>query len=269
MSATEETWRPKTGSESGRVASKVPYVMLSFWILKVLTTGMGEATSDGLVRAYGAVAVAGTFVLMVVSFIIQFKASRYMSSVYWFAVIMVAVFGTMAADIPHHIGISLWVTSATYLILVLAIFALWFRVEGTLSFATITTRRREAFYWAAVLATFALGTAIGDLTASTWKMGYLAAGLMFAVLICLPVAAHRWLGLNAVAAFWIAYILTRPLGASFADWMSASHRRGGLGLGAAPVAGIWTVAILGFVAYFAITRKDVPAEPRGTPEPGR
>jgi uncharacterized membrane-anchored protein len=240
--------------------------MLYFWVLKVLTTGMGEAASDALVRGYGAIAVAATFVVMVVSFVIQARASRYIAPVYWFAVIMVAVFGTMVADIPHRLGIALWITSAAYLVLVLAIFALWSRIEGTLSFAAITGRRREAFYWAAVLATFALGTAVGDLTASTWKMGYLASGIMFAVLICLPVAAHRWLGLNAVAAFWIAYILTRPLGASFADWMSASHRRGGLALGAAPVAGMWTLAIVGFLGFLAISRADLgPKAPAVNP----
>jgi uncharacterized membrane-anchored protein len=123
------------------------------------------------------------------------------------------------------------------------------------------------FYWAAVLATFALGTAVGDLTASTWKMGYLASGIMFCVLICVPVAAHRWLGLNAVTAFWAAYVLTRPLGASFADWMSASHKRGGLGWGAAPVAGIWTVAILGFIAYLAVRDKS-GARSAGSPAGG-
>jgi uncharacterized membrane-anchored protein len=260
MSATDQSREVASPISLGTVMSKVPFVTAYFWIIKVLTTGMGEAASDGLVRAYGAIAVAVTFVVLTVSLVAQFRAPRYIASVYWFAVVMVAVFGTMAADIPHRIGLPLWLTSAAYFVLVLAIFAVWYRVEGTLSFDTISTRRREWFYWAAVLATFALGTAVGDLTASTWKLGYLVSGIMFALVIFLPVAAHRWLGLNSVAAFWIAYVLTRPLGASFADWMSASPRRGGLGLGAGPVALIWTAPILAFVVYVAVSRKDVSSK---------
>jgi len=177
--------------------------------------------------------------------------------VYWLAVVMISVFGTMAADIPHRLGISLWVTSAAYLVAVLAIFAVWHRLEGTLSFSAIDTRRRESFYWAAVLATFALGTAVGDLTARNWGLGYLASGLMFIVLIGLPIIARRWFRLGAVPAFWIAYVLTRPLGASFADWMGS--RRGGLGMGSGLVALLWTIAILALLGYLALTRNDAGA----------
>ena len=125
---------------------------------------------------------------------------------------MVSIFGTMAADIPRGLGIDLWVTTGVYLAAVVVIFVLWYRTEGTLSFSAITAGRREWFYWAAVLATFALGTALGDLTADVWGLGNLASGLMFLVLIVLPMIATRWLGLDAVAGFWIAYVLTRPLG---------------------------------------------------------
>jgi uncharacterized membrane-anchored protein len=238
------------------LASKVPVVTASFWILKILTTGMGEAASDALVRAGGAVAIAGTAVALVASFAAQFRASRYVPGVYWLAVAMVGVFGTMVADIPHFLGIPLWATSSAYLVAVLVIFFMWFRAEGTLSFSSITGGRREAFYWAAVVATFALGTAVGDLTADSWRLGFLVSGIMFAVLFAVPPLARRALGLNAVAAFWIAYVLTRPLGASFADWMGAPPFRSGLGIGTALVAAVWALAIVGFLGHLAVARKD-------------
>jgi uncharacterized membrane-anchored protein len=237
-------------------ASKVPIVTASFWVLKILTTGMGEAASDALVRAFGGIAVAITAVALVASFVAQFRASRYVPWIYWLAVAMVGVVGTMAADLPHFLGIPLWVISAGYLLAVLAIFAVWYRLEGTLSFSGITGGRREAFYWAAVVATFALGTAVGDLTAQTWGLGNLVSGIMFAVLIVLPVVARRWFGLGAVAAFWISYVLTRPLGASFADWMGSPPFRGGLGIEMALVAALWALAIAGFVAYLAVTGRN-------------
>ena len=236
-------------------ASKVPIVTASFWVLKILTTGMGEAASDALVRAFGGVAVAVTAVALVASFVAQFRASRYVPWIYWLAVAMVGVFGTMAADLPHFLGVPLWATSAGYLLAVLAIFAVWYRLEGTLSFSGITGGRREAFYWSAVVATFALGTAVGDLTAQNWGLGNLVSGLMFAVLIVLPVLARRWFGLSAVAAFWLSYVLTRPLGASFADWMGTPSFRGGLGIEMAIVAASWALAIAGFVTYLAVARR--------------
>jgi uncharacterized membrane-anchored protein len=234
--------------------SKVPPVTGYFWAIKILTTGMGEAASDWLVRLGGVVTVGLTFVVLAASLVLQFKVARYMVWVYWFAVVMISVFGTMAADIPHRLGISLWATSGAYLLAVLLIFTVWHRSEGTLSFSTIDTRRRETFYWLAVLATFALGTAVGDLTARNWGLGYLEAGIMFVVLIAMPVVARRRTRLGAVPAFWIAYMLTRPLGASFADWMGS--RRGGLGMGAGLVALLWTVAIVVLICYLAFARKD-------------
>lgn len=191
-------------------ASKVPVVTVYFWIIKILTTGMGEAASGSLVRAGGAVAVAVTAVALVASLVAQFTVSRYLPGVYWLAVVMVSVFGTMAADIPHFLGIPVWATSTAYLLAVLVIFYGWHRAEGMLSFSAITTRRRESFYWAAVLSSLALGTAVGDLTAFAWGWGALASGIIFAVLFALPGLARRRFGFSTVAAFWIAYILTRP-----------------------------------------------------------
>jgi uncharacterized membrane-anchored protein len=245
--------------------SKVPLVTGYFWAIKILTTGMGEAASDWLVKLGGVVAVGLTFVVLAGSLVLQLKVNRYMVWVYWFAVVMISVFGTMAADIPHRLGVSLWATSSAYLLAVVAIFTVWHRLEGTLSFSAIDTRRRETFYWLAVLATFALGTAVGDLTARTWGLGYLEAGIIFVVLIAMPAVARRWMRLGAVAAFWIAYVLTRPLGASFADWMGS--RRGGLGIGAGLVALLWTVAIVVLICYLAFARKDSGSAEGGAVEP--
>jgi uncharacterized membrane-anchored protein len=179
--------------------SKVPQVTAIFWLVKVLTTGFGEAASDAVMRSFGAVAAATAGLVLMGCLVVQFRARRYHPAVYWGAVVMVAVFGTMAADIPASMGMPLSATSTFYLALVLAVFGLWFRAEKTLSFETITTRRREGFYWSAVLATFALGTAVGDLTADVWGWGNLASGLVFSVLIALPAIAVRWLGFDSVA----------------------------------------------------------------------
>jgi uncharacterized membrane-anchored protein len=237
------------------MVSKVPVVTASFWALKILTTGMGEAASDALVRWGGVVAVAVTGLALLASFVAQFRASRYVPVVYWLAVAMVGVFGTMAADVPHFLGMSLGVISAVYLVAVLAIFTGWYRREGTLSFARITRGRGERFYWVAVVATFALGTAVGDLTADTWHLGNLVSGLMFCGLILLPLLARRFLGLSYVAAFWTAYVLTRPLGASFADWMGGPPFRGGLGIPTALVAVLWGLGIVGVALYLAIANR--------------
>jgi uncharacterized membrane-anchored protein len=174
---------------------------------------------------------------------------------------MVSVFGTMAADVLH-VGLHIpYLVSTPFFMVVLAVvFVVWHKVEGTLSIHSIHTRRREAFYWATVLATFALGTAAGDLTATTAGLGYLGSGVMFAVVIAIPALACRRFGLNAIFAFWFAYIVTRPLGASFADWMAVSHHRGGLALGLGPVSLGWTIVIFGFVAFLAVTRRDVADE---------
>jgi uncharacterized membrane-anchored protein len=243
------------------MVSKVPMVTASFWVLKILTTGMGEAASDALVRWGGGLAIAVTALALVVSFVAQFRAQQYVPWIYWLAVAMVGVFGTMAADIPHFLGLSLWLTSGVYLAAVLAIFAVWYRSEGTLSFASITRGRSERFYWAAVIATFALGTAVGDLTADTWHLGNLVSGFMFCGLIVLPLLARRFLGMGYVAAFWTAYVLTRPLGASFADWMGGPSFRGGLGIETALVAVLWGLAILVVALYLVVAHRRRAVRP--------
>ena len=243
--------------------SKVPYrITAYFWIIKILTTAMGEALADFLALRYSPVlaGVVGTLVFAV-ALVLQFRARRYRVWIYWFAVAMVAVWGTLAADGLHiKLGVPYALSSAFFAVCLAAVFVAWYATERTLSIHSITTPRRELFYWATVLATFALGTAVGDLTATTLHLGFLTSGLMFTGLICLPALAYWKLGLNSVLAFWIAYVLTRPLGASYADWLGVPHRYGGVGLGRGLVALILTVVIVGFVAYLAVTRKDVEPE---------
>lgn len=251
--------------------SKVPYrITAYFWIIKILTTAMGEALADFMAFRYSPVlaGVVGTLIFAI-AMVLQLRARRYRVWIYWFAVAMVAVWGTLAADGLHiKLGVPYAVSSAFFAVCLTVVFVAWYATEHTLSIHSITTRRRELFYWATVLATFALGTAVGDLTATTLHLGFLTSGLMFTGLICLPALAYWKLGLNSVLAFWIAYVLTRPLGASYADWLGVPHRYGGVGLGRGVVALILTVVIVGFVAYLAVTRKDVePDETARTSRP--
>ncbi|MFE8945959.1 hypothetical protein [Streptomyces sp. NPDC007856] len=239
-------------------ANKVPEVTVYFWIIKVLTTGMGETASDFLAHTLGNIPAVGLGGLaFVASLVLQFAVRRYVAWIYWTAIVMVSVFGTMAADALHVVvGIPYTLSTPLFMIALAAVFALWYASERTLSIHTIRTRRRETFYWAAVLATFALGTAAGDLTA-TIGLGYLGSVVLFAVAICVPALAHRARVLGAVTAFWTAYVITRPLGASIADWMALPGKRGGLDWGLGPVTLSWTVAILALVGYLAVSRQDV------------
>ncbi|GLZ55658.1 hypothetical protein [Actinomycetospora sp. NBRC 106378] len=241
-------------------ASKVPEITLMFWVAKLLTTGMGETTWDALDIAFDqGVAVTITGTLFVVAMVVQFARRSYDAWAYWSAIVMVSVFGTTVADLVHNdLGVPYTVSTSVLFVLVLAVFGLWYRVEGTLSIHSITTRRREVFYWAAVLLTFALGTAAGDWTASTLHLGYLPSGILFAVLFVLPAIAYRFAGANAIACFWLSYVLTRPFGASFADWFGGPPGRGGLALGMDRTAIVSTVLIVAVVAWFAVTKTDRP-----------
>jgi uncharacterized membrane-anchored protein len=244
--------------ENRNLAIKVPEVTAYFWIIKLLTTAMGEATSDYLVHLLNPItAVILGGIALASALILQFSVRRYIAWVYWLAVAMVAVFGTMAADVLHvGLGIPYIVSSSFFAVALVVIFVTWYLSEKTLSFHSIRTTRREVFYWATVLATFALGTALGDLTATTFGLGYLSSTILFAVIIAIPALAYSLFGLNEIVAFWLTYILTRPLGASFADWMGRSHDLGGLGLAGPTSLGL-TILIIGFVAYMTFSRKDV------------
>lgn len=243
-----------------RAARKVPDIAISFWIAKLLTTALGESTSDYLVfhiNPYLAVALGG--VGLAVALGLQLTVRRYIAWIYWLAVVMVAIFGTMAADVVHvALGVPYLDSTAFFLGALALVFAAWFLIERTLSIHSISTRRRELFYWATVMTTFALGTAAGDMTASTLSLGYFDSALLFGALFALPALGYWLLGLNEIAAFWFAYIVTRPLGASVADWLGKPHNATGLGLGDGPVSLVLTILTIAVVSYLTISRVDIP-----------
>jgi uncharacterized membrane-anchored protein len=259
---TGELRQDALAAPARRAMSKVPEVTVYFWITKVLTTGMGETTSDYLAhRIDPVIAVGFAGVGLAASLVLQFSVRRYVAWIYWLAVVMVSVFGTMAADVLHvGLGIPYTVSTTVFMVALAVIFAVWYAAEKTLSIHSIHTPRRELFYWATVLTTFALGTAGGDMSATTMGLGYFGSGVVFAVVIAVPAVAHWRFGLNPILAFWLAYIVTRPVGASFADWMGVPPKRSGLGLGTGAVSLVLAIIIIGFVGYLTVTRKDTPAE---------
>lgn len=239
--------------------SKVPAVTAMFWVIKVLTTGMGETTSDFFAHTIGpviAVSLAG--LALVGAVLVQLRADRYRPWVYWSAVVLVSVFGTMAADVVHiGLGVPYVVSTVVFAVVLAVVLVGWYRSEGTLSIHSITTPRREAYYWTTVLTTFALGTAAGDMTATTMGWGYLTSGVVFAVLLAVPAVGHARLGLGPILAFWTAYVLTRPVGASFADWIAVPPARGGLDWGTGRISLALLVAIVLLVGRLARTHRDV------------
>jgi len=241
---------------------KVPEIGAYFWTIKVLSTAMGEVTSDYFVRTINPViAVALGGLCFAAALALQVSVRRYVPWIYWSAVVMVAVFGTMVADVLHvRFGIPYLATTAFFATALVIVFVAWYSSEKTLSIHTIYAGRREWFYWATVMATFALGTAVGDLTAITFHLGYLSSAAIFAVLIALPAIGYRLLHLNAVLTFWVAYVLTRPLGATFADWIGRPRSLSGLGVGTGLVSLVLTTAIVILVGYLTITGKE--AAPR-------
>jgi uncharacterized membrane-anchored protein len=261
---------PRASTRQARIrreplAAKVPEITALFWAIKILTTGMGESMSDFLGQQNVPLAAAIGIFGLAFALRLQLRTSEYRAPVYWFAVMMVAVFGTMMADGIHDgASIPYAVTTPAFGVIVGVIFLAWYRREGTLSIHSIFTRRREAYYWAAVLATFALGTAAGDLTATSLNFGFLGSVVLFAVVIMIPAIAW-WRGmLNPIAAFWFAYVVTRPLGASFADWFSKPPAITGLGLGDGTVSGLALLVFIGLVAYVAATKRDIQRAPAST-----
>ena len=263
-----EIWEGKSGR---RHLSKVPEITALFWVIKALTTAMGESTSDFLVHSMvPEIAVVLGGIAFVVALYIQLSKDRYIPWAYWLAVAMVGVFGTMAADVLHvGLGVPYVVSTVFYAVLLYLVFRTWYRVEGTLSIHSIDSPRRELFYWAAVLATFALGTAAGDMTAVTVGLGYFGSIILFAAIMAIPALGYFRYGMNSILAFWFAYVVTRPLGASVADWLSVSHARGGLALGTGPVSLVFALAIALLVRRLSKTGADTPADQRSAvgPEP--
>jgi uncharacterized membrane-anchored protein len=251
------------------LAKKVPELTIYFWVIKVLTTGMGEATSDYFVHTYDPyLVVALGAACLGIALVWQLYLRRYLAWAYWLAVSMVAVFGTMAAGILHiYLGVPYIYSATIYGVTLAVIFALWYLSERTLSVHSIYTRRRELFYWAAVLATFALGTAAGDMTAVTFRLGFFASGILFAVVFAIPAVAYRLFGLNEIVAFWFAYIITRPVGASFADWLAVPASQGGLNFGKGTISIALWILIIAFVAYMALGHRDVKRAESGVATP--
>ena len=245
-------------------ALRVPEVTAFFWVIKGLSTALGESTSDYLVHAMPPVAaVLLGFVAFVIALAVQLRAQRYVAVSYWTCVVMVGIFGTMAADVLHvgfHVPYA--ASSVLYAVVLAAVFIVWQRTERTLSIHTIDSTRRELFYWAAVVSTFALGTAVGDLTSITVNLGYFGSVLLFAGLIVIPAAGFATRRLNPILAFWTAYVLTRPLGASVADWLGKPSALGGRAWGDGAVTLGLTVAIAVLVGYLAATRADVQTRAR-------
>ncbi len=249
---------------------RVPQITAYFWVIKGLSTAMGEATSDWSVHALPPeLAVLIGFAGFLIALGLQLRMRRYNPWTYWLAVCGVGVFGTMAADVLHvGLHVPYIASSVLYAIILAAVFMTWQRTEHTLSIHTIDSTRRELFYWAAVVATFAMGTAVGDLTAVTFKLGYFGSIWLFAGIILIPCIGFRFLRWSPIFSFWFAYVITRPLGASVADWLSKPKIIGGLALGDGPVAGAFTLAIIILVAFLAITRADVQRPDGQHPDAG-
>lgn len=243
-----------------RTLVKVPEITILFWVVKLLSTAMGEATSDYLVNRIDPVVAVGIgAILLVIALAIQFRADRYVPWIYWLAVLMVAITGTMAADVLHiQFHVPYAVSTPFFAIVLAVVFVAWYRTEGTLSIHSISTPRREIFYWATVMATFAMGTAAGDFTATTLNLGYPASAVLFAGLMVIPAVAYWGFRVSEVFSFWFAYVLTRPIGASIADWLGKPHQVSGLDLGDGKVSLIFGVLIAVSVLYITVSHEGTP-----------
>ncbi|HEX4288665.1 MAG TPA: hypothetical protein VH021_07110 [Trebonia sp.] len=250
---------------TGLMLNKVPEVTVYFWLIKVLSTTVGETAADflstnlNLGEGRTVLLMSG---LLIVALFCQFRAPQYVAGVYWVTVVLISIVGTLITDnLSDNYNVPLEATTAIFAIALTFTFTAWYTSERTLSIHTIFTRRREAFYWLAILFTFALGTAAGDLLSEKLSLGYWVALGLFAAAIAVVCAARFGLKANAVASFWAAYVLTRPLGASLGDLMSQPKDAGGLGVGTTVTSGVFLAAILALVGYLAVSETDVPAEP--------
>jgi Uncharacterized membrane-anchored protein conserved in bacteria len=244
--------------------NKVPAITLVFWLIKIMATTVGETAADLLSETLKLGLVVTSWVMaafLVISLIVQFKTKKYVPVIYWIVVVFISVVGTLISDnLVDNMGVSLVTTSIIFAIALGLVFVAWNAVEKTLSVHTIYTTRRELFYWAAILFTFSLGTSAGDLLSERLGLGYPLSALLFAAGIAVVIVAYR-LGMNGVLAFWIAYILTRPLGASIGDLLTQSKDDGGLGLGTIPVSLVFLVIIVGLVIHLTIQEKKHPPQP--------
>jgi uncharacterized membrane-anchored protein len=240
--------------------NKVPQITLFFWVIKILATTVGETAADFLATNLKQGLTKTTLImgaLLAVVLFFQFKALSYNPGIYWLAVVLMSIFGTLITDnMVDNFKISLWTSTAIFSVALAVTFGAWYSSERTLSIHSITTTKREAFYWLTILFTFALGTAAGDLVAEKLNIGYWKSAVIFAAIIGLMYVAQKYLGLNAVLAFWAAYIVTRPLGASIGDYLSQDKAIGGLELGTTVTSFIFLAVILVVVTFIAVTKKD-------------
>ncbi len=252
-----------------QMLNKVPQVTLFFWIIKILCTTVGETAADFLNDKLGLGLTKTTLImgaLLAITLVLQFRKRRYIPGIYWLAVVLLSVVGTLITDnLTDNLHISLTTTTIVFSLALAATFASWYAVEKSLSIHSIFTTRREAFYWLTILFTFALGTAAGDLLAEKAGLGYWVTLLIMAGLIALVTLAHFYLKLNGILAFWVAYVLTRPLGASIGDYLSQPHDAGGLGLGTTMTSALFLALILGLVIYLVMTKKDVLEDQKDVP----
>ncbi len=260
-----------------QMLNKVPEVTLYFWVIKILCTTVGETAADYLNDNLGFGLTNTSYfaaALLIVVLVFQFRLRRYVAGVYWLAVVLISVVGTLVSDnLVDNYGVGLGTTTIIFAILLAATFSAWYASERTLSIHTIYTTKREAFYWLAVLFTFALGTSAGDLVSEQANLGYFVSILIFGGAIGLVAFAHYRLRMGPILAFWIAYILTRPLGASIGDWMSQDKSAGGLGLGTTVTSYIFLGTILALVIFLSVTKRDATPTPtagvKPQPEPAQ
>ena len=250
-----------TAKTTRHMFNKVPAVTLYFWVIKIMATTVGETTADFL-NFNLHMGLTNTSILMglllTIALAVQILSNRYVPTFYWIAVVLLSIFGTLITDnLADNFGVALTTTTTIFAVVLIATFAGWYASEKTLSIHSIVTTRRELFYWTAILFTFALGTAAGDLVAEGFQLGYAISALIFAGLIAAVTAAHYWLKLNAIWAFWIAYVLTRPFGASCGDLLSQRRADGGLGLGTIGTSALFLTVILALVTYLSISKRDV------------
>ena len=253
------------------MAIKVPFVItLTFWIIKVLATTVGETGADFLIfRLHFGLPMTSLLMSSALGGVLyaQVKSARYIPWLYWVCVVMVSIVGTLITDnLTDKLDIPLTLTTPGFALALAATFWLWFRVEGSLSIHSIFSLRRELFYWAAILFTFALGTAAGDLLAESVGLGYGLSAFIFAAVIILITTGFYALRLNGILAFWLAYIITRPLGASIGDYLSQPHAQGGLGLGTVGTSALFLTAITTLVIYLSVTGADAPTTNTNTQE---
>lgn len=256
---------PPATQTAAPALNRVPDVTVDFWLIKLMAVTMGETAADYLAVNLGLGLTVTSLIMagiLVVALVLQFAQKRYVPWAYWLAVVLISIVGTLVTDnLVDNFGVRLETTTIAFSIALAATFSVWYASERTLSIHTIFTTRREFFYWLAILFTFSLGTAAGDLVAESFDIGYLTTGLLFGSVIALIAFAYYVLWLDGILAFWLAYILTRPLGASFGDLLSQPVEYGGLGFGTTFTSILFLGCIVALVLYMTLKRDVDQADP--------